>query len=61
VAIQPDEYDGEGSGSTLPEAINAAWEDAKRNNKGDGYYEVKKIQIKAENPITEYKASIKKV
>jgi flavin-binding protein dodecin len=60
VAIQPDEYDGVGSGGSVEEAANSAWQNAKDRGKDAGWYEIKKIEAHAENPITEYKVSIKK-
>jgi flavin-binding protein dodecin len=56
-----DEYDGQGNGATLEEAAGAAWQNAKDRGKDIGWYEVKKIEVLAENPITEYKVTIKKV
>lgn len=55
-----EEYDGQGSGDTVEEAAGAAWQNAKDKGKDPGWYEIKKIEAKAENPITEYKVSIKK-
>ncbi len=60
--LQPsDEYDGEGSGENVEEATGAAWQNAKDRGKASGWYEIKKIEVKAENPITEYKVKIKQI
>ena len=55
------DHDGEGEGKTLQEAADKAWDDAKRKGKGTGWYEIKQIDVKAENPITEYRVKIKKI
>jgi hypothetical protein len=55
----PDE--GEGTGKTLHEAAEKAWDDAKAKNNPKGWYEIKKIDVKTENPITEYRVKIKKI
>ena len=55
------DHDGEGTGHSIEEAANAAWEDAKGKGKDKGWYEIKTIEGKAQNPITEYKVKIKRV
>jgi hypothetical protein len=56
------DHDGEGSGKTIHEAAEKAWKDAKDNqHKTQGWYEIKTIEAKAQNPITEYKVKIKRV
>jgi hypothetical protein len=55
------DHDGEGHGPTFKDAAEAAWEDAKSKGKEPGLYDVKKIQVKTENPITEYRVQIKKL
>ena len=55
----PDE--GEGTAPDFHEAVKAAWENAKTkpgNTPGD--YEVKKIFVVTENPIREYRVTVKK-
>ena len=53
--------EGEGKGRTLPEAVEDAWEDAKKKpGNTPGEYVVKKISVLTENPIREYKVTIKK-
>lgn len=53
----PDEYDGQGP--NLHAAAEKAWEKAKNAKKDPGWYEVKKIWVRTENPIGEYKVRIK--
>jgi hypothetical protein len=53
-----DEFDGQGE--TLKDACNDAWEKAKGAGKDPGWYEIKKIEVRAENPIREYRVKIKK-
>ena len=55
----PDE--GEGTGDTLHEAAEEAWEDAKSKGNPKGRYEIKKIFVETENPIREYRVIIKKI
>jgi hypothetical protein len=53
--------EGEGKAPHFHEAVEAAWEDAKTkpgNTPGD--YEVKKIIVVTENPIREYRVTVKK-
>ena len=53
------DHDGEGTGLTFKDAADAAWEDAKHKGKQAGWYEVKKIEVRTENPIKEYRVKIK--
>lgn len=55
----PDE--GEGKGPDLKTAADRAWDNAKGKGNHQGWFEVKKIEVRAENPITEYKVTIKRV
>lgn len=55
----PDE--GEGTGPDLHSAAENAWKDAKQKGNAKGWYEIKKIDVKTENPITEYRVKIKKI
>lgn len=43
-----------GQGKSLQAAMEAAWEEAKKNGAGPGTYRVLDISFAAENPITEY-------
>lgn len=54
--LLPDEY--EGKGTTLHEAAEDAWKKAKDNGKEPGWYKVKTMSVRAENPIREYKVTI---
>ena len=53
--------EGEGKGPDLHSAANKAWDDAKSKGNKQGWFEIKKIEVKAENPITEYKVTIKRL
>ena len=55
------DHDGEGKGDNVEHAAEKAWEDAKGKGKTPGLYEIKKIEVVTENPITEYRVKIKKV
>jgi hypothetical protein len=57
VSNQADEFDGHGR--TLEEAASDAWEKAKGAGKAGGWFEIKKIEVRTENPIREYKVKIK--
>jgi len=52
--------EGEGTGPDIHEATKAAWENAKGKGNQPGTYEIKKIAVTTENPIREYKVTIKK-
>lgn len=55
----PDE--GEGTGDDFKTAAENAWKDAKENKHlQPGWFDVKKIEVRTENPIREYKVTIKK-
>lgn len=54
---QGDEFDGQGD--TLHDAANDAWEKAKKAGKPKGWFEIKKIEVRTENPIREYRVRIK--
>ena len=54
---QADEFDGHGA--TLEDAAGDAWEKAKREGKAGGWFEIKKIEVRTEKPIREYKVKIK--
>jgi hypothetical protein len=53
--------EGEGNGSDLHSAANEAWKNAKSKGNKEGWFEIKRIEVKAENPITEYKVTIKRL
>jgi hypothetical protein len=57
VSEQGDEFDGQGA--TFHDAADDAWKKAKAAGKGPGWFEVKKIEIRCDNPIREYKVKIK--
>ncbi len=48
----------EGQGDTLEAAANDAWEKAKRGGKEPGWYKVKTMWVRSENPIREYRVII---
>jgi hypothetical protein len=52
--------EGEGKGPTFDAAAKDAWENAKGKGNSPGTYEVKKIFVETENPIREYRVTIKK-
>ena len=52
-----DEWDGQGK--TLDDAADDAWKKAKKDGKQPGWFEVKKIEVRTENPIGEYRVKIK--
>jgi len=53
--------EGEGRAPHFQEAVEEAWKDAKRKpGNAPGEYEVKKIVVLTENPIREYRVTIKK-
>jgi flavin-binding protein dodecin len=52
-----DEFDGQGP--TLHDAANNAWDKAKNAGKDKGWFEIKKIEVRCENPIREYRVKIK--
>jgi len=54
----PDE--GEGRDPDLKKALDKAWQDAKNKGNDPGWFDVKKVEVKAENPITEYRVTIKR-
>jgi flavin-binding protein dodecin len=54
---EPDEFDGKGK--TLHDAAADAWDNAKKNGKQPGVFEIKKIEVVTENPIREYRVKIK--
>ena len=53
--------EGEGKGPDLKSAAEAAWENAKGKGNDKGWYEIKKIDVRTENPIREYRVTIKKI
>ena len=52
-----DEHDGKGKPFDV--AVENAWNEAKGKAQGPGWYEVKKVWVRTENPIREYKVRIK--
>jgi hypothetical protein len=50
----------EGRGPDLKSAAENAWSNAKDKGDPAGWYEIKKIEVRAENPIREYRVTIKK-
>ena len=53
--------EGDGTGPDLHAAAEKAWKNAKDKGNAEGWYEIKKIEVKTENPITEYRVKIKKI
>lgn len=52
--------EGEGKGPDFHSAAKDAWENAKSKGNQPGTYEIKKIVVETENPIREYRVTIKK-
>ncbi|HEU5009631.1 MAG TPA: hypothetical protein VFT33_02930 [Gaiellaceae bacterium] len=52
--------EGEGKGPDFDSATKDAWKNAKDKGNPAGEYEIKRIVIETENPIREYRVTIKK-
>ena len=50
----------EGRDPDFHEATKKAWENAKSKGNEPGLYEIKRIIVETENPIREYRVTIKK-
>jgi hypothetical protein len=59
MAQSGDTEEFEGRGRTLDDATDMAWQSAKERGKQPGWYEITHISVYCENPIREYRVTVR--